>query len=214
MAPLDELKRLSPQERIAKLKELEEARKREIDEARSMLTETVRELVDEAEEKEKIPVEQLRAVDESTLLTAEDRELFRMKRFGKAKPGEAAEAKSPEKPDGAFETTEEREQRLEEIAKHAPRMAVKQYGSALSTVLDDMHKQYLNPHAVVEDAASILHNTAYNREMSEEEKWRTYGDAKSLLSVLEQSGAPSEEIKYAANAVAKFVDRMKMHYRT
>ena len=72
---VDELKRLSPQERIKRLQELEEERKKEIEQAEELIKETVREIDDE-EEKKQIPIPQARATDLlSSLTTAEERQI-------------------------------------------------------------------------------------------------------------------------------------------
>ena len=71
---VDELKRLSPQERIKRLKELEEERKKEIEQAEELIKETVREIAD-AEEKKRIPIPQARATDLSALGTAEEKQI-------------------------------------------------------------------------------------------------------------------------------------------
>jgi hypothetical protein len=212
MAQLEELKRLTPQERLARLKELEEARKREIEEARKMLTETVRELEVEAEEKAKIPIDQLRAVDESALQTEEEKELFRVKRFTRT----AKRMDTGEEPRGRDTAEKKDEEELEQLVRkeRASAAGTRQYGSPLTAVLDEMKQNYQNSQQAVQDAAYILRKTAYDEQMSEEDKWKTYADAKSLVSVLEETGAPSRDVQYAANAVQKFVDRMKMQYRT
>ncbi|MEK6854468.1 MAG: hypothetical protein AABX60_03965, partial [Nanoarchaeota archaeon] len=71
---VDELKRLSPQERIKRLKELEEERKKEIEQAEVLIKETVREIAD-AEEKKRIPIPQARATDLSALGTSEEKQI-------------------------------------------------------------------------------------------------------------------------------------------
>ena len=128
---------------------------------------------------------------------------------------ETVEKKDDADAEPGFEGTDERRARLEQrLAGVRTTGTIKQYGSALSTVLEGMQHQYQSPHQVAEDTAYVLRNTAYDHDMSEEEKWKTYADAKSVVSALEQSGAPSDEIKYAANAVQRFVDKMKIQYRT
>ena len=74
MVTVDELKKLSPEERIKRLKELEEERKKEIEEAEELIKETVRELA-EAEEKRRIPIPEARATELSTLNTLEEKQL-------------------------------------------------------------------------------------------------------------------------------------------
>ena len=79
-ATVDELKKLSPEERIKRLKELEEERKKEIEEAEALIKETNRELA-EAEEKQKIPIPEARATDLSTLTTSEERQIVTTHHF-------------------------------------------------------------------------------------------------------------------------------------
>lgn len=75
---LKEIKKLSPEERIRRLKELEDARKREIEEAEELIKETTEEL---AEEKRKIPIPEARATDMSTLDTVEGKQLVATHHF-------------------------------------------------------------------------------------------------------------------------------------
>ena len=74
MATVDELKKLNPQERIEKLRELEEERKREIEQAEELIKKTAEEIA-EAEEKKKIPIPQARVTDLSTLATTEEKQM-------------------------------------------------------------------------------------------------------------------------------------------
>ena len=71
---VEDLKKLSPDERIRRLKELEEERKKEIEQAEELIKESVRE-IDEAEEKKKIPIPQARATELSALTTAEEKQV-------------------------------------------------------------------------------------------------------------------------------------------
>jgi hypothetical protein len=76
----DELKSLSPEERIRKLKEIEDDKKKEIEEAETLISESMRE-IGEAKEKKDIPLPQMKAGDISQLLTAEEKRMFATKRF-------------------------------------------------------------------------------------------------------------------------------------
>lgn len=78
---IEDLKKLSPEERIEKLKQIQEKKKKEIEEARKLLDESVDELEEETEQKSKIPIDQLKADNAEMLLTLEDREIFTIKRF-------------------------------------------------------------------------------------------------------------------------------------
>ncbi len=77
---VDDIKKLSPAERIKRLKELEEARKKEIEEAEQLIRETALEMA-EAEEKRHIPIPEARATDLSTLDTAEEKQIVSTHHF-------------------------------------------------------------------------------------------------------------------------------------
>lgn len=97
---VQDLKKLSPDERIKRLKELEEARKREIEEAEELIKETVQEL-EEAEEKKKIPIPEARATDLSTVQTVEGKQLVSTHHFIQAPEGQpSAEPTQPQKAQG------------------------------------------------------------------------------------------------------------------
>ena len=105
---IEKLKKLSPKERIGKLKEIQEKNKEEIEKAQDLIKESEEQAARD-EEIEKIPVPQLKAVDIGALFSPEERELFRAKRF------------ETEKPKKAEETGEEKGE-LETIAERAPRL--------------------------------------------------------------------------------------------
>jgi len=67
MALEEELKKLNPRERINKLKEIEQEKKKEIAEAEELMRDSERELTDEEETRKKIPIPQVRATDFSTV---------------------------------------------------------------------------------------------------------------------------------------------------
>lgn len=104
MATVDELKKLSPEERIKRLKELEEERKKEIAEAEELIRETARELAD-AEEKKRIPIPEARATELSALNTLEEKQLVATHHL---LAGETATAPQPQNP--------QQQKTLEEVA--------------------------------------------------------------------------------------------------
>lgn len=77
---LDDIKKLPPEERLKKLKELEQSRKKEIEEARKLAAESEHEIALE-EIKRDIPIPQMTALDVDTLFSQEEKELFKSKRF-------------------------------------------------------------------------------------------------------------------------------------
>ncbi len=118
MAELDEVKKLSPQERIKRLKELEEERKKEIEQAEELIKETVREIED-AEEKKKIPIPQARATDfSSALTTAEEKELVATHHFATAATAMATAAGTAAQ---ATPQSTQQQKSLEEVAAEEAR---------------------------------------------------------------------------------------------
>ncbi len=78
---LDEtLKKLSPAERVKRLKELEAQKKREIEEAEQLLKQAISEQGLEEEEKKQLPVPQMKAESAETLETIEAKLLWAAKR--------------------------------------------------------------------------------------------------------------------------------------
>ena len=122
---LDKFKNLSPEQRIKKLKELQEKDKQEIEEAQKLIKESEEQAEAEEELKKQIPIPQLKTVDIESLFTAEEKELFRAKRFVEDKKLQEEE-KPKQKP-------------LEEtVATEAPKIIpeevieLRQYGMELS----------------------------------------------------------------------------------
>ena len=72
----EDLKKLSPEERLKKLKELEENSKREIEEARKLMAESQRELEIKEEHERDMPIPQLTSIDIDSLFGQEEKELF------------------------------------------------------------------------------------------------------------------------------------------
>jgi len=84
MNELNGLKKLSPEERIKRLREIEEKDKKEIEEAQKMLKESENEIENEIRIKDQVPIPQIKAVDISQLFTHEEKEMYKSKRGGSA----------------------------------------------------------------------------------------------------------------------------------
>jgi len=78
---LEELKKLPPEERIEKLRELAEKNRKEIEEAQKLIKESKQELEKKEKEKIDIPIPQIKAFDIESLFTEEEKEIYREKRF-------------------------------------------------------------------------------------------------------------------------------------
>ncbi|MBD3355300.1 hypothetical protein GF361_04930 [Candidatus Woesearchaeota archaeon] len=109
---IKELKKLSPKERIKKLKELQEKDKEEIKQAHELLkqAEDESEIEDELRE---IPIPQLKAVEIGELFSPEEKELFKTKRFSSGKKKKETKEKE----------TKERPSAMENIAETAPKLS-------------------------------------------------------------------------------------------
>lgn len=105
---IKEMKKLSPEARINKLKKLQEENKEEIAEAQKIISESEEEMATE-ERLRDIPIPQLKAVSIDALFSPEEKELFRAKRFAEEKHAEPEERKEA--------------RALEEVAEWAPRLA-------------------------------------------------------------------------------------------
>lgn len=89
---MEEIKKLNAEERIRKLKAVQEKNKEEIKKAQELLRESEEELEEKEKEKAEIPIPQLRAVDLGELFSEEERQMFKAKRFEGKKPEEKEEA--------------------------------------------------------------------------------------------------------------------------
>jgi hypothetical protein len=85
---IEKLKKLSPKERIERLKEIQEKDKAEIEEAQTLIRES-EEQAEREEEARKIPIPQLKSVDIGALFSPEEKELFKTKRFAAERTKEA-----------------------------------------------------------------------------------------------------------------------------
>jgi len=78
---IKELKNLPPEERIKRLKEIEEMNRKEIEEAHKLIQESEVEIEEQEKEKEQIPIPQVRAADIDMLVGEEERRVFATKRY-------------------------------------------------------------------------------------------------------------------------------------
>ena len=91
MSEIEEIRKLDPEERIRRLKEVEEGRRKEIEEAEALMRDSMIEIED-AQEKKYAPINQVKAHDISQLLTAEEKRMFRTARFEGRSGVDAGEA--------------------------------------------------------------------------------------------------------------------------
>ncbi len=77
---LNGIKKLSPEERIKRLKKIEEENKKEINEAEKIIKDSIRE-IDVKEKIKDLPIPQIKAVDIESLFSPEEKEVFAAKRY-------------------------------------------------------------------------------------------------------------------------------------
>ena len=122
MAEIDEIKKLSPEERIMRLKKLEEEKRKEIEEAETLLKQSEGEMEQEEKLRKEIPIPQVKAVDIGQLFTKEEKQLFATKRYQESKLKEPEEV--------ADKAAEPEKSELEEVVwKEAPQLTPKQLES-------------------------------------------------------------------------------------
>lgn len=137
MADIEEIKKLSPEERIKRLKKLEEEKRKEIEEAQKLLKESAVELEREEKIKKEIPIPQVKAVDVGELFTQEEKQIFATKRYEESKLSRAEEAPE-EAPAAAAEKTLEEEvwkaqpeltqEQIEQQTQYGEKLALEQPG--------------------------------------------------------------------------------------
>jgi hypothetical protein len=124
MTDIDDIKKLPPEERLKKLRELEENRKKEIAEAQKMMKLSEDELKQMEQLKEKVPIPQLESAEDADM-SEEEKSMFRMQRFkGKGESKEIDEEKAKKGEEESLEETVAREK-----VQHAPKQV--DYGQAI-----------------------------------------------------------------------------------
>ncbi|MFO8015505.1 MAG: hypothetical protein R6U32_00210 [Candidatus Woesearchaeota archaeon] len=136
----EELKKMSPEERLKALKKLEEKGKEEIEAARKLMAESEREIEVKEEHKRDMPIPQLAAVDVDSLFSSEEKQIFRTKRYTQNKKEE-----SESEDEGIAEKASEEPQEDEAADDHSQ-------GNQSAGVLEErVHKE--NPPALSQEEA-------------------------------------------------------------
>lgn len=128
---IEDLKKLPPEQRLKKLKELAEKRKQEIEEAQRLMKASEEELTQTKRLEEKIPIPQIAAEAMEALETEEEREMFRTHRDIKGKEKPKPPTPKPTKGEREEEKTLE-----ETVEKEAPQRELpteRPYGAILET---------------------------------------------------------------------------------
>lgn len=183
MGQLEDIKKLSPREKLTKLKELEKKNKEEIELARKMMDESEREVAIE-EELKKIPIPEVKAVNIDELFSAEAKDIFKTKRFLQDKKPEAEEeAKAQEK--GLEETVRAE---AKNVTRNNPNV---QYGLALEEA-KSLAKTLVESYDTIKDLTERAREGEYMTKI-EQERLDSYRDAAKSLYEEKFSLAGSQE---------------------
>ncbi|MCP3684152.1 MAG: DUF3395 domain-containing protein [bacterium] len=132
---IDELKQLPPEERLKRLKEIEEKRKQEIEKAQELMSDSMRE-IGEVEEQKNFVAPETRAADISQLVTKESKTLFETKRFEKDKSVAADVSLESTKRSDIGSHVEKETEEMKAAGKETKGQSV-QYGSAIESAKGD-----------------------------------------------------------------------------
>ncbi len=201
MAGIDDFKKMSPEERIKKLKQLEADRRKELAEAEKMIKESEGELANEEKIRQEIPVPQMAAVDINNLFTKEEKEIFAAKRYQSSGPlkddsGEPAKKQKKEKSleeeiedSRVAKLTDEQaasqRQYGAQLAREQPSqlyvMAKEAYSEFRETGMVDTEKMYALDVAIrMKDSES----PSGNYKAASEEAQEQFGSVKSIIKYL------------------------------
>lgn len=184
---VEELKKLSPEQRLKALKALEEKSRKEIEEARKLMAESEREIEVEEEHRRDMPIPQLTSVDIDSLFSQEEKEMFKAKRFisekrdageDGGKEGTLIEDAAAGQRRGVLEEVLGREKQPELGEQEAH-----QYGARLEMIRDRVYQ--LSDMTNQDPARFAKYETEYKEELEEmkkefeeiHHKYKTAGDA-------------------------------------
>lgn len=195
---LDDLKRLSPRERLIRLRELEEKRKQEITRAQEMMKESEREI--EFEEGLKgVPIPQVKAVDIHSLFTPEEKEVFKVRRYAHETP--RLEEEVPQKREVSLEEAVEEEAAQREIT------AAPQYGASLEEarqLVDTITSAYQS--GAFKEIAGEVYSTGLSEKQAQELRERVENYEKALYAIQQAGVEPPEEFMGAKYEIEKLRD--------
>ena len=200
---VDELKKLFPQERIKKLKELQKKDRDEIEKAQRLILESEEE-AEREEQIKKIPIPQVKAVDIDSLFSSEEKELFKAKRF--------VEVRKPEEERPARARPEERP--LEEVAAEAEVLKLEE---------EKAHVQYLTQlsqqpaeqiHSRMKEIYSEIKDQGYiSPKQMEEINNLSYANVRKLDDIRSGRYSPSQEAAHEMVITQKMKNMLQSMYK-
>lgn len=201
----DEIKKLPPEERIKKLKELEEKRKKEIEEAHKIIRESEDEIKERRKWADKVPIPQIASEDFKNM-SGEEKEIFKTHRGIKDTKSSGEDSET-----GIEETLKKkkRELDLEEIARdQAKRVPEELFQSQYLTQLSqqpakDLYHEMMQISQRVEDKGYVSReeeqrieylSTAMEKKMEDIESGR-YSFTGSVAEMASTTRSVAEKLK-------------------
>jgi len=190
---IDDLKNLTVEDRIRKLKELEKKKKEEILKAQDLLKESEDELEDKERQKRQIPIPQLKAVDVTHLFSEEEKQIFNTKRFSQEKP-----KKEEEKPlEETILAEQEKKPEVMNLADQEYRIQLSKeptkqlYNEIRNLYQEIQDKGYVNP-----DERQKIENMQYAMNKKKEDiEAGAYNASQHISQTLNKSQELADKIK-------------------
>ena len=192
MAEADDIKdfeKLPPTERIKKLKEFEERKKKEIAEAERLMQQSEVQIEQEMWKKNNLPLDQMKVFDEGMLRSPEEREMVKAKQY-------TSDVKEHEEGSAA-----EQEMLEEVLQKEEPRKledhALKQYGQKIDDLKSELYK--------IEDRAEA-------GDSMYEDKQRAYEIHDQLEDMNQEYKSTADAIQHTINVGDRVIDKIRGSY--
>lgn len=199
----EDIKKLPPEERIKKLKELEEKRKKEIEEAHKIIRESENELKERRKWAEKVPIPQVASEDFKSL-SAEEKEIVRIHRGIKEKDEKGFEKEIEETAKKRKKESELEEMAREQAGKVPEELLQSQYLAQLSQQpARDLYQEIMRISERVEDKGYISReekrrieylNTAMEKKMEDIESGR-YSFTSAVGEMASTARSVAEKLK-------------------
>jgi hypothetical protein len=207
MDDIDELSNNTPDERIRKLKKIEENKKKELERVRNLLKESEFEIITEVEEKSRIPIGQLKSFDINNLLSPEEKEIYKIKHFKieDSKEDDITDI-MPENPTTSLEDmTSDHKPDAKWDASQNPQ---RNYESSLrNQMTTDIYNSTKNMYSAASDGRSVTRETFYDAlniqyEINQREEAMKEGRYSS-----------TEKLERETNAIKNMVDEILNIYK-
>ena len=205
----EDIQKLTPRERIEKLKKLEEEKRKEIEEARILISATEEELVAEEEQKKQIPIDQLTADTEEVLSTHEEKELFEVKRFVKTK-NKKEEAEKKEEGEESTLEEEVAEARAQNIPQQTEYQVVREE-RPVEYKIEELSRQPLTE--LYAEIKNMYEERRVVGQLNEDKRGRLYELSRALdekeEAIQEGNYTASQSIKEQLDLTSKIIKYLK-----